>query len=449
MNEEILRRDLLRKYSVLGPRYTCYPTVPHWEDTPSEQQWLSHFSQALSNPGGVALYLHIPFCEQLCTFCGCNTRITRNHAVSRPYIDLIHHELELYRQKLDLGHPMMKLAELHLGGGTPTFFSASELQDLIEPILSQCDVLNDAEFSLEVDPRVTSFEQLRMLHDLGFRRISLGVQDFDPKVQDVVNRVQSVDLVRKLTLEARNLGYRSINYDLIYGLPRQSEESIELTFRNVVELRPDRIAFYAYAHVPWIKPSHRLFSHSDLPDPALKRRLYERGREYLEEAGYREIGMDHFALTSDELWKAAESGSLHRSFMGYSARHVSPQLGLGVSAISDSWTALVQNEKTLEKYKARLEESKLPILRGHLLDEEDQCLRRHILDLMTKFQTHWDPTSTNIDVFSQIPSKLSELAKDGLIDLSHDRVVVREEGRAFLRNISMAFDARLSRQPQT
>lgn len=442
------RTSLLRKYNVPAPRYTSYPTVPYWETTPSEDEWIELLASAMTDHAGAALYIHIPFCEQMCTFCGCNTRITKNHDVGMPYIKLVHREWELYKASLGTTSPLMHLSELHLGGGTPTFLNPEELMILVEPLLNDVQINADAEFGVEVDPRVTTKAHLQALRHLGFNRISMGIQDFDPKVQQTINRIQSFEMVRELSSTARQLNYKSLNFDLIYGLPFQSEASMLDTFRAVTELRPDRVAFYAYAHVPWIKPAHRRFSEEDLPQPALKRRLYELGRSLMEEAGYVEIGMDHFALRTDELWTSSQQGTLHRNFMGYMPHHVSPQLGLGVSSISDSWTAFVQNEKSLEKYKARIDEGRLPLLRGHVLSAEDLVLRRHILNLMTKFESSWSEDEQNY--LCGVEDRLSELVKDELIELSPGHIRVKDEGRAFLRNVSMAFDARLLRRtPQT
>jgi oxygen-independent coproporphyrinogen-3 oxidase len=324
------------------------------------------------------------------------------------------------------------------------------LRFLIEGLLANSTTPGAAEFSLEADPRVTTREQLETLSALGFRRLSLGIQDFDPRVQAIVNRVQSEEQVRVLTEAARELGFTSINYDLIYGLPLQTLASIEQTLGAVERLRPDRIAFYAYAHVPWIKPSQRRFTEADLPQGEAKRVLYERGREMLERAGYREIGMDHFALETDSLWQASQAGTLHRNFMGYTSRHVAPLIGLGVSAIGDAWTAFAQNEKAIEPYEQRVQRGELPILRGHLLDAEDLELRRLILDLMTRFHAEWRASGSTGDYLESVPERLRELVADELVTLNERGCEVTERGRAFIRNVCMAFDARLARKaPET
>jgi oxygen-independent coproporphyrinogen-3 oxidase len=440
--------ELLRKYNVPGPRYTSYPTVPYWERTPTEAEWIDALRAQLATSPGAAVYVHIPFCRSLCTYCGCNVRITRNRAIALPYLENVLAEWRMYLARL--GVERLPLAEIHLGGGTPTFLTPEELRFLIEGLLANSTRQGEAEFGLEADPRVTTREQLATLSALGFRRLSLGIQDFDPRVQAIVNRVQSEEQVRILTEAARELGFTSINYDLIYGLPLQTLDSIEQTLAAVERLRPDRIAFYAYAHVPWIKPSQRRFTEADLPQGEAKRVLYERGREMLERAGYREIGMDHFALETDSLWQAAVTGTLHRNFMGYTSRQVAPLFGLGVSAIGDAWTAFAQNEKAIEPYQQRVAGGELPILRGHLLDAEDLELRRLILDLMTRFHAEWGTSAANARYLDSVPERLRELVADEIVTLNGRGCDVTERGRAFIRNVCMAFDARLARKaPET
>jgi oxygen-independent coproporphyrinogen-3 oxidase len=449
-----MNKELYRKYNVAGPRYTSYPTVPYWDASPTADQWIDALRGALDKAAkdntGAAIYAHIPFCESLCTYCGCNTRITRNHAVSSPYIQTLLKEFDLYREKLGLTGKKLTLSELHLGGGTPTFLTPEELSQFLGGLLEHCEIHPDYEFSIEVDPRVTTKAHLETLKKYHFKRISLGIQDFDPKVQDIVHRIQSVEQVRTITEDARALGFNSVNYDLIYGLPLQTIQSVEQTIAHVIELKPDRIAFYGYAHVPWIKASQRRFTEADLPSGDEKRALYERGRELLEAAGYIEIGMDHFALKTDSLSTATEKKTLHRNFMGYTSRNVSPIIALGVSAIGDAWTAFAQNEKLLETYTNMVHDNQIPIMRGHVLNQEDLILRQHILNLMTKLSTEWSDANLQTDILDGVAEKLEEMKKDGLVKIQGSHCEVTEEGRAFLRNVCMAFDARLIRKaPET
>ncbi len=441
--------DLLKKYNVQGPRYTSYPTVPYWEDHPDQQQWIEYLSKELNKSQttghGAAIYIHIPFCEQLCTFCACNKIITKKHERSNPYIKAVHQEWQIYLK--ELGRDRIPVSEVHLGGGTPTFLTPDELKQLMGELLPHFDILAEAEMSFEADPRVTTPDHLQALYDLGFRRMSYGIQDFDPVVQDVINRVQSVAQVTTLTQAAREIGYTSVNYDLVYGLPLQTLKSIEDTIAHVRDLKPDRIAFYAYAHVPWVgKTGQRKFTEADLPDGDAKRALYELGREMLFDAGYREIGLDHFALPEDDLTKAASEGRLFRNFMGYMAHHVSPLIGLGVSSISDAWRCYVQNTKDLNEYQENVAQGILPIIKGHVLTKEDEILRRHILNLMTQFQTDWNSESEFTDYLIDVPDKLQEFANDNLIQMNDNKIMVPDSGRPFLRNICMAFDARLERR---
>ena len=442
----VLADSLLAKYDVAGPRYTSYPTVPYWELTPSEAQWVEHIAGALHAGAGhgAAVYLHVPFCRALCTFCGCNTRITRSHGFVPPYSQALLGELDLYLTRLGL--PQLEYGELHFGGGTPTFLSTDELEALLAGLFRRLRARPDASASLEVDPRVTTRAQLQVLAQYGFRRISLGVQDFDPRVQDIVNRVQSEQQVRDITQSARELGFDSVNFDLIYGLPLQTISSIEATMDAVCHLRPDRIALYGYAHVPWIKPGQRRFTEADLPQGADKRALYELGRERLEREGYREIGLDHFALESDSLWQALRDGALHRNFMGYTTAFTRPLIGLGVSAIGDAGDAFAQNEKDLQRYQERVARGELPIQRGHVLDAEDQVLRNHILRLMTRLSTRWESPEERTPWLNAAIERLAEPAADGLVQLDATGCQVTERGRPFLRNICMAFDARLARR---
>ena len=420
--------------------------MPYWENHPDESQWLEHIGRSLAaeHSQGAAVYVHIPFCRALCTYCGCNTRITRSHSIVLPYVQSVLSELDLYLRGLE--REFIEIGELHLGGGTPTFLEPAELEVLLSGLLARARPRSAAVCSIEVDPRVTTDAQLAVLARFGFRRISIGVQDFDPRVQDIVNRVQSEAEVREVTQAARARGFDSVNFDLIYGLPLQTPASVEATMDAVCRLRPDRIALYGYAHVPWIRPGQRRFTEADVPQGEEKRALYELGRVRLERQGYREIGLDHFALETDSLWQAQQSGALHRNFMGYTSAFAQPLIGLGVSSIGDAGDAFVQNEKDMQHYQQRVERGELPIHRGHVLDAEDQVLRRHILRLMTRLETRWDDPVDYTDYLDTARLRLAEPVADRLVELGVDGCRVTERGRAFLRNICMAFDARLSRR---
>ena len=418
---------------------------------PTTAEWFESVSRGLDEiereGSGAAVYIHIPFCRSLCTYCGCNSRITQNAAVGDPYVNAVLKEWKMYLDALGREEPI-PLAEMHLGGGTPTFLSPAELERMIGGVLKATRRTADSELSIESDPRVTTPEHLDTLARLGFTRLSLGIQDFDPRVQKAVNRIQTEEQVRVVTEAARAAGFTGINYDLIYGLPFQTPASVELTVNAVRRLRPERIAFYAYAHVPWFKPGQRHFTEDDLPRGDDKRALYELGRAMLVEAGYVEVGMDHFALEGDSLLRASREGTMHRNFMGYTPRRVAPLVGLGVSSISDSWDAFVQNEKVVEAYQERVGRGRLPTARGHRLTREDLVLRRHILNLMTRFETDWSEPASFTPYLEGIRERLAEPLRDGLVRLDGLACRVTERGRPFLRNVCMAFDARIGRQAE-
>ena len=430
---------LLDRYDVPVPRYTSYPTVPYWSDDPTTDQWLVELRKAAARPDATwAIYMHIPFCETLCTFCGCNTVITRNHDREEPYVRLLHADWSRY---LDEVPDLMKrpLRQLHLGGGTPTFLSPQSLKFLLEPIVARLKVRTDAfDASVEVNPRVTTAEHLEALIAAGFTRVSMGVQDFDATVQHLVNRIQPYETTEQLTRDARAMGYKSVNYDLIYGLPQQTPATMRRTAELTAGLAPDRIALYSFAKVPWIKPAQRLFKDEDLPEGPDKRALYEIARDIFLDAGYLEIGMDHFALPNDALNAARESGELHRNFMGYTEFRTDILLGLGVSAISETPTCFHQNEKVAPVYERRLLAGEIPTLRGHLLTEEDQRLRRQIVEFMTRLRVTLEP-----EQIDDARSYLSQLIDDRLVYLDGNELVLTQAGKPFLRNATVFFDRRL------
>lgn len=433
---------LLHQYNVPVPRYTSYPTVPLWQNGISASQWAAAAGeQLLLASQGISLYIHLPFCEALCTYCGCNKKITTNHKVEGPYIDAVLKEWQLYVQQLQ-NPPVIK--ELHLGGGTPTFFSSGNLQRLLNGIFQLASVAPDPEFSFEGHPNNTTAAHLQTLYNLGFRRVSFGVQDLDPQVQAVINRIQPFENVAVVTRLARDIGYQSVNFDLVYGLPLQTIDSITNTIQRSLELQPDRIAFYSYAHVPWTSKAQRLFSETDLPSPAVKLLLYQQGKRIFAEHGYQDIGMDHFALPEDDLYKARLNGSLHRNFMGYTTQHTQVLIGLGVSAISDTGNAYAQNEKTLQDYYRRLEADEIPVTKGYFLSEEDLRFKQYILDISCRGKTTFsDSFREQLETYS-FP-ELAQLEADHLIYRHENGITVTDMGRNFIRNICKAFDLHLLR----
>ena len=439
---------LISKYNVPGPRYTSYPTVPYWDEGSFDVEDHLHTSfQSFKESNaaqGISLYIHLPFCESMCTFCGCTKRITKNHNVEVPYIEAVLKELAMYTSWFQ---ERPKVSQLHLGGGTPTFFSPENLDVLINGVFALTQKMEDCELSFEGHPNNTTKAHLKTLFELGFRRVCYGVQDYNEKVQMAIRRVQPFSRVQQATTASRELGYTSVGHDIIYGLPYQTLEHVRNTIEKTLQLRPDRIAFYSYAHVPWVKGNgQRGFKEENLPSSEEKRKQYQLGKALLLEAGYVEVGMDHFALPEDTLATAKASGCLHRNFMGYTPKHTQMMIGLGVSAISDSWYSFAQNVKTVEEYLQLIEQNTFPIFRGHLLTHEDLVVRKHILNLMCAFETTWETQSAYFAALPEVLSKLDELSLDGLIQVSSKRLKVTEKGKPFVRNICIPFDLRLQRK---
>ncbi|MFN3852636.1 MAG: oxygen-independent coproporphyrinogen III oxidase [Spirosomataceae bacterium] len=442
-----MNKSLIDKYNVAGPRYTSYPTVPFWDDsTYSESAWTSSLKQTFrqtNSEKGISLYIHLPFCESLCTFCACHKRITKNHSVEETYIDAVLKEWQMYA---DIFGKKPLIAEIHLGGGTPSFFSAKNLQKLINGILKNAEIHPEHEFGFEGHPNNTTAEHLQTLFDLGFRRVSFGVQDYDPTVQRAIHRIQPFENVKNATETARRVGYTSVSHDLVFGLPFQTLDSMKNTIEKTILLKPDRLAFYSYAHVPWIKGNgQRGFNDEDLPSGEQKRALYELGREIFEAHGYLEIGMDHFALKEDNLYKSMVEGTLHRNFMGYTTTQSKLLLGLGMSSISDSWTGFSQNVKGLEEYQEMIEAGNLPLLRGHILDEEDLFIRKQILNIMCQSETSWKLTDWTSEELDELMDRLEVFKDDNLLFCNEFGLKVLPQGLPFIRNICMAFDKRLLR----
>jgi oxygen-independent coproporphyrinogen III oxidase len=439
MESEVVNTLLIRKYNKPVPRYTSYPTVPMWNENLDLETWKKTFTNRFceqNHINGISLYIHLPFCESLCTYCGCNKKITTNHKVEEEYLQAIEKEWLLYR-KLMKQTPLVR--EIHLGGGTPTFFSPRNLQRLLNMILKSSIIHPQHEFSIEGHPNNTTAEHLKVLYDLGFRRISYGVQDMDPEVQRVINRIQPFENVKLATENARAAGFNSVNFDLIYGLPLQTQASIEKTIEQVIELKPDRIAFYSYAHVPWTSKAQRLFDETHLPSAEEKLNLYLKGKELLMKNGYIDIGMDHFSLPTDDLYKAWKAGKLHRNFMGYTTQNSGLLLGLGVSSISDTGNGFAQNEKTIHDYYEKLEQGRLPVKKGYILSEEDLAFRQYIKDISCKGETRFKEEHMPVLESLCFPV-LTDLSKDGLVEWDRNGLKITAQGHYFIRNICSAFD---------
>lgn len=438
--------ELLRRYDRPGPRYTSYPTAIEFHEGYDEAEYrrrLASANEASDKP--LSLYVHLPFCAQRCTFCGCHVVISRKHEVSQSYLDYLHREIDLLAESLP---DRRRVSQYHWGGGTPTYQSVAEMRALHEKLTAHFRLEPDAEVALEVDPRVTTREQMEALHEMGFNRISMGVQDFTPEVQAAVNRNQSERQTRILHDMAREMGFHSVNMDLIYGLPKQTPDSFARAIDILLTMRPDRVAVYSFALVPWIKAQQKYIDPRDLPTPETKLHLFCIAREKLLEAGYVAIGMDHFALPEDELARALDQRTLHRNFMGYTVKMGADMVGLGVSAIGDVAGSFAQNVKKLSQYYSALEAGRFPIERGYALDEDDKLRREIITRLMCTF--HLDIPDIErrhrISFHRYFAQDLAALAAPdgpvahGFLEIHPDRLEVVGEGRLFVRNVCMAFD---------
>ena len=426
--------NLILKYNKAGPRYTSYPPVPFWQNCPTQDQWVEHIQKEYHPEKGIDLYIHIPFCESLCYYCGCNRIVTKNHNVEEEYVQLLFKEWATYLSKLKF---IPQISSLHFGGGTPTFLSHENLDRLIEGLTSN----RSKEFlgSIEIDPRTCTKEHIDVLVKHSISRVSLGIQDFNPHVQKAIHREQSPQLVEKIVSEMRERGIASINFDLIYGLPKQTILTIKETMDVVTQLKPDLIAFYSYAHLPERIKNQRLIKDEDLPDPTTKRQLYEEGKNLLSKAGYLDIGMDHFALESIYLYQASVNKNLKRNFMGYVDKKSNILIGLGPSSISDSGISFIQNQKELKSYKRAILEENVAIETGHTQNQVDLEIQHIIQELMCNNEI----SLKNLPVIphhENIREELSEFEKDQLLERTDVGFRVTTLGKAFTRNIAMTFD---------
>lgn len=439
--------DLLRRFDIPGPRYTSYPTADRFVEAFTEQDYIQALEQrkvgSMALP--LSLYVHIPFCESVCYYCACNKVITKHHERAAEYLRYLTREVELQVAHFGQGH---NVSQLHLGGGTPTFLSDAELEDLMTMLRSHFTLVAGGEYSIEVDPRTVTEERLRTLARLGFNRLSFGVQDFDPAVQKAVHRVQPAEQVFALVAAARRIGFESINVDLIYGLPMQTPESFARTLAQVNELRPDRIALYAYAHLPSrFKPQRRIIS-AELPSGGAKLAMLSASLDALQDAGYVYVGMDHFALPTDALAVAKRQGRLHRNFQGYSTQPDCDLIALGVSAIGRIGATYSQNAKTLEEYRDMLDQGRLPIVRGLALTRDDLLRRAVIMSLMCQGELQFESIELGhlIDFrqhFARELEVLEGLAEHGLVRLDATGVQVTDTGWYLVRAIAMVFDKNL------
>lgn len=438
--------ELLRKYDRPGPRYTSYPTVPVWTEEFGAGDFAKHLEAYAASDRPLSVYVHIPFCEERCTYCGCNVVIANRQDTVLRYLDYLYREIEQLVAKIG---PQRKLLQLHWGGGTPTFLSIPQIDEVWSKLREAFAFDPNAEIGIEVDPRVTTPEQLRHLRDLGFNRLSMGVQDLTPDVQQAIGRRQTFEQTEETYRLGRELGFLGINMDLVYGLPRQTIEDYEKAIDQIVNWRPDRLAVYSYAHVPWVKPHQMQIAEADLPKGPDKFALFATAIRGLIKAGYTPIGMDHFALPEDELAQGLENGRLHRNFMGYTVSLSRDMLGLGVSSISEIGGGYAQNDSRLGGYYRRLDDTGIGIYRGWSLTEDDKIRQEAILSIMCRMHLDLNTISEQFGIdapayFETEMSQLDEFYGDGLIESNDAGFRVTELGRHFVRNIAMVFDAHLS-----
>lgn len=432
--------DAFVKYSKPGPRYTSYPTALEFSDEFSYDEYTKRLRNSDKNRP-LSLYFHLPFCRSACYFCGCNVIYTSKSDKMARYLDYIDKELDILSAVLDTNR---KVTQMHFGGGTPTFYSASELNRLIKSIKRHFkNWSDDAEISCEIDPRFLNEEQLDVLTTHGFNRVSFGVQDFDEKVQKEIHRIQPFEMTKNAVDMARAKGIISVNTDLIYGLPFQSLESFKNTLDLGLKLNPDRFAVFNYAHVPWIKKSMRKFDESTLPSPKVKLEILKYTMEFLTSNGYKMIGMDHYAKPSDELFHALKSGTLHRNFQGYTTKGGADLIGIGLTSIGEGEDYYAQNFKDMDGYEKAIDEGRLPNFKGVMLSEEDKLRKAVIMDLMANFALDIKAIETkfNIDFWEHFKDELNELEElKDFIEISPQKIKVNETGTLLIRNIAMCFD---------
>ncbi len=442
----VVSPDLLRQFDLPGPRYTSYPTADRFVDAFAAEEYVQALKQRRMGAAAMvmplSLYVHIPFCESLCYYCACNKIITKHHDRAQPYLRYLAQEVDLHTAHIGTGQVV---SQLHLGGGTPTFLSDEELRGLMAMLRRSFTLAPGGEYSIEVDPRTVDPARLAVLAELGFNRLSFGVQDFDPAVQHAVHRVQATEQVFALVEAARRLDFESVNVDLIYGLPRQTKESFDRTLAQVAQLRPDRVALYAYAHLPErFKPQRRIVT-AQLPAAADRTAMLSRSLAAFEEAGYVYVGMDHFALPGDALAIAKRQGRLHRNFQGYSTQPDCDLIALGVSAIGRVGATYSQNAKTLEEYYDHLDQGRLPVVRGMALTRDDLVRRTVIMALMCQGLLHFESVELAylIDFRTYFATELEALgvlAEQGLVTVSDSGIEVTAKGWFFVRAVAMVFD---------
>lgn len=441
---------LIRRYDLAGPRYTSYPTAPQFSEENQLEQWLAAMQRSNESDAPLSIYLHIPFCDTVCYYCGCNKIVTANKSRAVPYLEALHKELSMQAKFVNKGRPVN---QLHWGGGTPTYISDQQMADLMTAIDRHFPLLKDdsGEYSIEIHPQTVSAQRMEFLRTLGFNRVSLGVQDFNPDVQKAVNRFNSEEEVKDLLKASRELGFNSMSMDLIYGLPRQTENTFRTTLAKVIDMRPDRLSLFNYAHMPHLFKVQKQIDARELPEPQEKLQILHNSIDQLVSAGYVYIGMDHFALPDDELTVAQKNGVLHRNFQGYATHGNCELLAFGVSSINSIGNAFFQNHKDINQYQeAIMQRDTLPVTKGIVLDNDDLIRRTVINKLICQFELNFAEIESQFsiqfkDYFADELKELIPLFSDGLGERTEDRLKVKDTGRLLIRRICMVFDAYLKK----
>jgi len=452
---DLFNLELIRKYDKAGPRYTSYPTAPMFHAGVGATEYAQTLARVANDPTPLSLYVHIPFCNTVCYYCGCNKIVTKQYERAVPYLELLCREIDLVANAMGYHEAQQgrKVTQLHFGGGTPTFLNDEQIRMLMSKLKQRFDFVSDeeGEFSIEIDPRECNEQTVAVLREVGFNRMSMGVQDFDPIVQKAVNRIQSKAETLRVLNEAREQGFQSMNIDLMYGLPHQTVDTFDRTLDTIIDFSPDRIALFNYAHLPHMFMPQRRIDEGELPSPQEKLNILEHSINKLLDAGYVFIGMDHFAKPDDELTIAQQQGKLYRNFQGYSTMADCDLIGLGVTSIGYVGGAFFQNEKDMSGYTEAVEADRFPVFRGYILSSEDHLRRHVIMRLMCDFALDfgWFEQRFGISFrehFADALSDLNEFASDGLIELQSDSLRVLPAGRLLIRNIAMAFDEYLQKK---
>ncbi len=446
----VFDRELVKKYDKPGPRYTSYPPATEFTEKVTVEDYKRKLLESNSRKTPLSLYFHIPFCESGCYYCGCNIIISHRKGIEKPYLERVYKEMDMLSELIDKDR---KVDQLHWGGGTPNYLDADEIREFMEEIRKRFEFTENAEVSIEIDPRYATDEQLRTIKEVGFNRISMGLQDLDERVQKAVNRIQPYSLMVDIMGKLRDLGFESINIDLIYGLPYQTVESFKRTVEKVIELSPDRVAVYSFAYVPWVKPIQKRIDPKTLPSPEEKLSILEMVVEEFQRAGYVYIGMDHFAKPEDELAVAQREGKLWRNFQGYTTRKGVELIGIGATSIGMLYDSYFQNYKTLKDYNDAIDSDRLATFRGVILNEDDMIRREVIMDIMCNLGVNFDKIENMFgirfeDYFEEELENLKELEEDGLIEVKGRSIRVLPVGRLLIRNVAMVFDAYLKRKKE-